>query len=78
MLTQDLESIYAAHLLELIRSSSFDAAVLLAHERVYDPDGTVREDLGSMYVPNDVVLDLATGIRSFWPAFPFIRRGAMP
>ncbi len=59
VLHQDLESIYAAHLLELIRSSSFDAAVLLAHERVYDPDGAMREDLGSMYVPNDVVLDLA-------------------
>src|ERR1041385_2420436 len=59
VLTQDLESIYAAHLLDLIRSSSLDAAVLLAHERVYDPDGTVREDLGSMYLPNDVVLDLA-------------------
>jgi len=59
VLTQDLESIYATHLRELIRSSSFDALVLLAHERVYDPDGTVREDLGSIYVPNDVVLDLA-------------------
>ena len=59
VLTQDLESIYAAHLLDLIRRSSFDAAVLLAHERVYDSDGTVREDLGSMYVPNDVVLELA-------------------
>jgi hypothetical protein len=59
VLSEDLESIYAAHLLDLIRSSSFDAAVLLAHERVYDSDGTVRQDLGSMYVPNDVVLDLA-------------------
>ncbi len=59
VLQQDLESIYAAHLLDLIRDSSFDAVALLAHERVYDPDGTLREDLGSMYVPNDVVLDLA-------------------
>src|SRR4051794_37695446 len=59
VLSDDLESIFAARLLEWIRDSSFDAAVLLAHERVYDPDGTVREDLGSMYVPNDVVLDLA-------------------
>ncbi|MBA3542908.1 MAG: amidohydrolase family protein [Chthoniobacterales bacterium] len=65
VLRQDLESIYAARLLELIRSSSFDAAVLLAHERVYDPDGTVREDLGSMYVPNDVVLDLAAAHPEF-------------
>ena len=65
VLSDDLESIYAAHLLELIRASSLDAAVLLAHERVYDPDGTVREDLGSMYVPNDVVLDLAAAHPEF-------------
>jgi uncharacterized protein len=55
----DLETIYAKHLLELVRQSSLDAIVLLAHERVHDPDGTPRPDLGSMFVPNDVVLDLA-------------------
>jgi len=55
----DLETIYANHLRQLIRSSSLDAIVLLAHERVYDGDGRVREDLGSMFVPNDVVLNLA-------------------
>jgi hypothetical protein len=33
VLSDDLESIYAAHLLKWIRRSSFDAAVLLAHER---------------------------------------------
>jgi len=55
----DLEKIYSEQLLELVRESSLDAIVLLAHERVHDPDGTPREDLGSMFVPNDVVLDLA-------------------
>src|SRR5438874_7428676 len=65
VLSDDLESIYAALLLDLIRSSSFDAAVLLAHERVYDPDGMVREDLGSMYVRNDVVLNLAAAHPEF-------------
>lgn len=55
----DLEKIYAARLLDLVRESSLDAVVLLAHEQVYDPDGTPRTDLGSMFVPNDVVLDLA-------------------
>ena len=55
----DLEKIYSEHLLKLVRESSLDAVVLLAHERVHDPDGTPRDDLGSMYVPNDVVLDLA-------------------
>jgi len=59
VLDQDLESIYAEHLLAGVRESSLDAIVLLAHEQVYDPDGTVRRDRGSMYVPNDVVLDLA-------------------
>ena len=55
----DLEKIYAEHLLRLVRESSLEAVVLLAHERVHDPDGTARADLGSMFVPNDVVLDLA-------------------
>ena len=55
----DLEKIYAEHLLKLVKESSLDAVVLLAHERVYDPNGTPRDDLGAMFVPNDVVLDLA-------------------
>lgn len=59
VIDEDLESIYSKHLLKLVRESSLDAVVLLAHERVHDPDGTPRDDLGSMYVPNDVVLDLA-------------------
>lgn len=58
-LTGDLEKLYAEHLRELVRESSLDAVVLLAHERVHDPDGTPRDDLGSMFVPNDVVLALA-------------------
>ena len=55
----DLEAIYVAALLDWIRGSSLDAAVLLAHEQVHDPDGMPRPDLGSMFVPNDVVLNLA-------------------
>lgn len=61
----DLERIYSEHLLALVRGSSLDAAVLLAHERVHDPDGTPRPDLGSMFVPNDVVLDLARRHKEF-------------
>jgi hypothetical protein len=64
----DLAGVYSQHLLELVRSSSFDAIVLLAHERVHDPDGTPRDDLGSMYVPNDLVLDLADANPEFLPA----------
>ena len=65
VLDGDLEGVYAQHLLGLIHKSSLDAVVLLAHEQVHDPDGTVRRDLGSMYVPNDIVLDLATKHREF-------------
>jgi hypothetical protein len=61
----DLENLYAAHLLKLVRDSSLDAVVLLAHERVHDPDGTPRPDLGSMFVPNDVVLALASAHSEF-------------
>ncbi len=61
----DLETVYAEHLLRLVRESSLDRVVLLAHERVHDPDGTPREDLGSMFIPNDVVLGLAKQHREF-------------
>ena len=63
----DLEAIYAEHLEGVVRESSMDAVVLLAHERVHDPDGTPREDLGSMFVPNDVVLGLAQHFPEFLP-----------
>ena len=61
----DLEALYAEHLLKLVRGSSMDAVVLLAHERVHDPDGTPRDDLGSMFVPNGVVLGLAKRFPEF-------------
>src|SRR5438045_7842921 len=61
----NLEAIYSEHLAELVRDSSMDAIVLLAHERVHDPDGAPRDDLGSMFVPNDVVLGLAEKFPEF-------------
>ena len=64
-LKENLEAIYSEHLAELVRDSSMDAVVLLAHERVHDPDGTPRDDLGSMFVPNHVVLDLAEKFPEF-------------
>ncbi len=59
VLRGDLDGLYAESLLRLVRESSLDAVVLLAHEQVYEADGTLRQDLGSMYVPNDSVLRLA-------------------
>jgi predicted TIM-barrel fold metal-dependent hydrolase len=63
----NLEARYAEILLRFVRQSSLDAVVLLAHERVHDPNGTPRPDLGSMFVPNDVVLRLAKQYREFLP-----------
>jgi hypothetical protein len=61
----NLEAIYSETLRALIRDSSMNAVVLLAHERVHNPDGTPRDDLGSMFVPNDVVLGLAEKFTEF-------------
>ena len=66
-LNEDLDAIYVAYLLDKIRASSLDAVVLLAHERVYNADGVLRDDLGSMFVPNDVVLNLARKHPEFLP-----------
>ncbi len=56
----DLDAVYSEFLLRQVREAkSLDAVVLLAHEQVYDADGTLRRDLGTMFVPNDVVLGLA-------------------
>jgi len=55
----DLEEFYLKRLLEQLRSSSLGAAVILAHDLVYDEQGKPIEDFGSFYVPNDFVLQLA-------------------
>ena len=44
---------------DLDSAPSVDYVVLYAHDRAYGPDGRVREDLSSMYTPNDYVLKLA-------------------
>ncbi len=59
ILEGDLDTLYAEKLRGLVQSSSLDAVVLLAHERVYDAEGRLRDDLGSTYVPNDLVLQLS-------------------
>ena len=64
----DFDQLFVSHLLTLVRESSLDAAVILAQDHVYDPDGKVRKDLGSFYVPNDYVLSLAEAHREFLPA----------
>lgn len=64
----DLDGMYVAQLLEWVRSSSLDAVVILAQEKVYDDSGCVMEDRGTAYVPNDYVLRLAKEHEEFLPA----------
>src|SRR5690349_12385198 len=55
----DLDRLYVARLLEMVRDSSLGAVVILAQEMVYDDHGHVVEGAGSFHVPNSYVLDLA-------------------
>lgn len=67
-LNGDLDRLYVERLLHFVRTASLDAVVILAHEKVHDTDGTVRDDLGTAYVPNDYVLKLARAHPEFLPA----------
>ncbi|MEO6182216.1 MAG: amidohydrolase family protein [Verrucomicrobiota bacterium] len=67
-LSGDLDSLYIKRLLDLVRSSSLEQIVILAHEQVYDENGRVLEGVGSLYVPNDYILKLAREHKEFLPA----------
>jgi predicted TIM-barrel fold metal-dependent hydrolase len=64
----DFDELYVEHLLRLIRETWFHAAVILAHERVYDENGKLLEHLGSFHVPNNYVLKLAKAHPEFLAA----------
>src|SRR5215471_3839490 len=55
----DLEVLYIQRLLELVRTSSLGAVVILAQEQVHDDEGNPLPDEGAIYVPNEFVLNLA-------------------
>lgn len=67
-MTGDLDRLYVARLLQMVRTSSLGAAVILAQDEVYDEHGRVMKDTGSFYVPNDYVLKLAREHAEFLPA----------
>lgn len=50
---------YVAQMLEFVRSSNVQRALILAHELPHREDGTPLPELASFYVPNDYVLRLA-------------------
>src|SRR5262245_22188491 len=54
----DLENLYIQRLLDLVRTSSLGAIVILAQDEVYDEHGKKMENVGSHYVTNDYVLYL--------------------
>ncbi|MCW1921857.1 amidohydrolase [Luteolibacter arcticus] len=55
----EFDQLYVGNLLEFIRGSSVDSALLLAHELPHLEDGTSLPERSSLYVPNDCVLKLA-------------------
>ena len=65
---RNFDALYVEHLLAQLRSSSLGAAMILAHDEVYDDQGRRMEGVGSFYVPNDYVLRLAREYREFLPA----------
>ena len=67
-LTGDLDGLYAQQVLRLVRESSCDAAVILAHEEAYRDDGERIADANTFYVPNEHVLALARRHPEFLPA----------
>jgi predicted TIM-barrel fold metal-dependent hydrolase len=67
-MTGDLDRLIVERLLEMVRSSSLGALVVLAQELVRDSQGRPIEGAGSFYVPNDYVLNLARRHPEFLPA----------
>lgn len=63
----DLDRLYVERLLEMVRTSSLGAIVILAQDDVYDESGKVMEGVGTFYVPNDYVLRLAREHPEFLP-----------
>jgi uncharacterized protein len=59
VLKGDLDRIYVEKLLEITRSSSLAAVVILAHDLAYDDQGRPLPHAGILYVPNEYVLKLA-------------------
>ena len=64
----DLDRLYVERLRQLVRESSLGSIVILAHEKVYDDQGRLMDNVGSFYVPNDYVLSLARQHPEFLPA----------
>jgi len=64
----ELDGLLVERLVEMLRTSSLRAAVILAQDDVHDENGRVMPGVGSFYVPNDYVLELGRKHPQFLPA----------
>ena len=64
----DFDRVYAETVLNQIRDSSLDAALILAQEVPRDGDGMEMEGVGAFFVPNAYVLALSREHPEFVPA----------
>lgn len=65
---RNFDALYVEHLLAQVQNSSLGAAMILAHDEVYDERGQRMAGAGSFYVPNDYVLRLAREHAELLPA----------
>jgi predicted TIM-barrel fold metal-dependent hydrolase len=65
---RNFDALYVEHLLARVQNSSLGAAMILAHDEVYNERGQRMDGAGSFYVPNDYVLRLAREHAEFLPA----------
>lgn len=68
VLRGDLDRIYIEQMLAFVRASSLDALVILAQDDPHHENGEKIENVGSFYVPNDFVLNLARAHPELLPA----------
>ena len=63
----EFDRIYVERLVQHVRESSLDHALLLAQDEVYDGEGRKR-DFGSFHVPNDYLFSVCEKHPEFLPA----------
>lgn len=66
-LHEDFDEVYVARIVEMLRTSSLDHALLLAQDEVYNEDGSKRR-FGSFHVPNDYLFSVCETYLEFLPA----------
>jgi predicted TIM-barrel fold metal-dependent hydrolase len=66
-LHEDFDEIYVTRIVEMLRTSSLDHALLLAQDEVYNEDGSKRP-FGSFHVPNEYLFSICEEYPEFIPA----------